>query len=156
MQGATFEWEGREYEYDPKSADWYWAVGIVAVALTIAALLFGSYLLAVLVVIATTALALHAAKHPPVHRFALTEQGLVIDHDLYPYEHLHSFAMLEYIGDDKPPVLSIKTESWFAPHLLIPLREVDVDALYTHLLERIEETEHSHSIVDVVAAWLRF
>ena len=31
-RSALFEWEGREYDHNPKSADWYWALGIIAVA----------------------------------------------------------------------------------------------------------------------------
>ena len=66
---ALLEWEGREYDHNPKSADWYWALGIIAVAATVASVLFGNYLLAVLVIVAAIALALHAAKRPPLHRF---------------------------------------------------------------------------------------
>ena len=156
MSNAIFEWEGVEYEHNPKSGDWYWAVGIVATAAVIASILFANYLLAVLVVIAAVTLALHAAKHPPTHRFAITEEGLVIDNDLHPYEHMRSFAMLEYIEGDGTPVLSIKTESWFSPHLLIPLNNVDADAMYEHLLIRIDEGEHRHTLSDLVAAWLGF
>ena len=59
-QTVIAEWQGREYEHNPKSADWYWALGIVGVATTIASLLFGNYLFAFLILIATTVLALHA------------------------------------------------------------------------------------------------
>jgi hypothetical protein len=119
-------------------------------------MLFGNYLLAALVVVAAVALWLHAAKHPPTHKFIVTDQGLAIDNDLHPFQNMHSFSLLEYVDGDKPPILSIKTESWFAPHLHIPLREVDVDALYDYLCERVEEEEHRHTISDLVAAWLRF
>jgi uncharacterized membrane protein YoaT (DUF817 family) len=156
MPQAIFEWHGQEYEHNLKSADWYWAVGIIATALVIAAVLFGNYLLAALVVIATVALALHAARHPPLHRFAIVDQGLMIDNDLHPYEHMHSFAVFEYIEGNRPPVLSIKTASWFSPHLVIPLNEVDADALYEHLLAHVDEGEHQHSLTDLVAAWLGF
>ncbi|KKW40533.1 MAG: hypothetical protein UY91_C0041G0006 [Parcubacteria group bacterium GW2011_GWB1_55_9] len=47
-QDVLLEWKGREYDHNPKSADWYWALGIIAVAATVAAILFGNYLLAVL------------------------------------------------------------------------------------------------------------
>ena len=49
---ALLEWEGREYDHNPKSADWYWALGIIATAGTIAPVLFGDYLLAILVIVA--------------------------------------------------------------------------------------------------------
>jgi hypothetical protein len=156
MPEAVFEWHGREYEHNPKSADWYWAIGIIAAALAIATFLFGNYMLTVLIVIAATALALHAAKHPPVHRFMLTERGLMIDNDLHLYEYINSFSMLEYIDAGRPPVLSIKTDHWFSPHLLIPLKNVDADAMYAYLLTKIDEGEHKHSLTDLVAAWLGF
>ena len=156
MPQAVFEWEGQEYEHNPKSADWYWAIGIIATTAAIASLLFANYLLALLIIIAAITLALHAAKKPVVHHFKLTDRGLLIDTSLHPYEHMRTFSVFEYIEVDKPPVLSIHTESWFFPHLLIPLIEVDADAVYLYLLEHIDEAEHHHTLSDLVAAWLGF
>ena len=45
---AIFEWEGTEYRFEDKSADWYWALGIIATAIAIAAVLFNNILLALL------------------------------------------------------------------------------------------------------------
>ncbi len=153
---AAFEWEGVEYEYSEKSADWFWALGIIAVAGAVAAVLFANYLLAVLIVVAAIALALHAAKKPPVHKFSLTGEGLVIGNELHPYERMRSFSILEYVEGDRPPVLSLKTEHWLAPHLLIPLNEVDADALYAFLLERVDEGEHPPTFADIIARWIGF
>ncbi len=150
------EWEGREYDHDPKSTDWYWALGIVAIAATIASILFGNFLLAVLIVIATVAIALHAAKEPPIHKFQLLDTGLMIGMDLHPYERMHSFTVLEDIDGEYPPLLSIKTASWHSPHLVIPLQGVDADMIYAHFLHHVDEADHPHTFSDLVAAWLRF
>lgn len=151
-----FEWEGKEYEHNPRSADWYWALGIVAVALAVAAVLFGDYLLALVIVVGAVALALHGAKEPPLHRFRITDEGLLIGDDLHPYSRMTSFSVLEDVEGELPPLLSIKTESWLSPHLVIPLQNVDADAVYAHLLANVEESEHAHSLADLVAAWLGF
>ena len=90
-----FEWEGREYDHEPKSAEWYWALGIIALAGVVAAVLFGEYLIAALVAFAAAALALHAAKVPPIHHFRLVEEGLVIGDELHPYARMESFSILE-------------------------------------------------------------
>jgi len=153
---ALVTWEGREYDHVPKSADWYWALGIIAAASAIAAILFGNYLLAFLVIVAGGAIALHAAKQPPLHQFRLVEQGLVIGEELHSFEHMMSFCVLEDTGGKLPPLLSIKTETWFSPHLIIPLENVDAEAVYIHFLQHVEEKEHTHSLSDVVAAWLGF
>lgn len=155
-RNVVLEWEGREYDHNPKSADWYWVVGIIAVAGTVAAILFGSYLLALLIVIGAVALALHAAKTPPLHRFRLLEQGLAVGDELHPFERMLSFSVLEDVEGTLPPLLSIKTESWLSPHLVIPLSGVDADAVYSFFLQRVDEGEHQHTFTDLVAAWLGF
>lgn len=153
---ALLEWEGREYDHNPKSTDWYWALGIVAVAGVVATVLFGNYLFAILIVIAAAALALHAAKVPPLHRFQLVEQGIVIGTELHAFERMISFSVLEDVQGELPPMISIKTESWLSPHLIIPLEGVDADAVYAYFLEHVDESEHHHTFTDLVAAWLGF
>ena len=155
-RNALLEWEGREYDHSPKSDDWYWALGIISVAGTVAAILFGSYLIATLIIIAAATLALHAAKHPPLHRFQLVEQGLFIGDELHRFERMLSFSVLEDIEGVLPPMLSIKTESWFSPHLVVPLEGVDADAVYAYFLHHVDEDEHHHTLSDLVAAWLGF
>lgn len=150
------EWEGREYEHTPRSADWYWVLGIIAAAGAIAAVLFESYLLALLIVVAAAAVALRAAKEPPVHRFTLVEDGLLIGEEMHPFRKMHSFSVFESIDGSLPPELSIKNDSWFTPHFVIPLADVDVDLVYDHFLKHVDEDEHKPTVVDLVAAWLGF
>jgi len=153
---AILEWEGREYDHNPKDADWYWVLGIVAVAVTIAAILFGNYLLAFMVVIAAAALALHAAKEPPLHRFRLVEEGIVIGNEMHHFERMLSFSVLEDVEGELPPMISIKTESWLSSHLIIPLEGVDADLVYAYFLHHVDEGDHKHTFADLVAAWLGF
>ncbi len=91
---ALFTWHGREYDHNPKDSDWYWSVGIIAVAGTIAAVLFGNYLFALLIIVAAGAIALHAAKEPPLHEFSLTPQGIIIGDRLHPFSAMLSFCVL--------------------------------------------------------------
>ena len=153
---AIAEWEGREYEHEPKSSDWYWALGIVAVAGAIAAGLFGNVLFAILILIAAAAIALHAAKQPPIHRFRLVETGLMIGDDLFPFERMISFSVLQDSEEKYPPILSIKTENWHSPHLLIPLDGADEETVLPYFLDHVDEVEHRHTFSDLVAAWLGF
>jgi hypothetical protein len=153
---ALLEWEGREYDHNPKSADWYWVLGIISVACVIAAVLFGNYLLGALIVIAAVVLGIHASKEPPLHHFRLTEAGIIIGEELHPFEKMDSFSVLEDVKGELAPMLSIKVDSWVSPHIIIPLAEVDVDVVYAHFLHHVEEKEHPHTFVDVVASWLGF
>lgn len=153
---VLFAWEGKEFEHSPRSADWYWALGILATALIIASVLFGNILVALLILVATGTIAVHTLYQPETHRFALTHEGLVIGNDLHPYERMRSFTVLEDIEGKFPPVLSIKTESIFSSHLVVPLENVDIDGVYALLLQNVDEGEHQHSFHDLVAHWLGF
>ncbi len=157
MQRAPFfEWEGFEYEHNPKTADWYWALGILSVAATLAALLFAQYLLAVLIIVAATSIALYATRKPPLHRFGLDDNGLYIGEEFHPFERMTSFSVLEDIEGELPPLLSIHTDLWFTPHLEIPLEDVDADGVYAHMLTHVEEKEHRPTLVHLIEAWLGF
>ncbi len=153
---VIFEWEGHEYAHNPKSGDWYWALGIVAIAGIVASILFANYLFAVLILIAAVTVALHGTKHPPLHRFRVAEHGLIIGDELHPFDNMISFSVLEDIEGELPPILSIKNESWLSPHLMIPLGGVDADAVYEYFLHHVDEGKHTHSFGDVVAAWIGF
>lgn len=143
-----FVWEGKEYEFQEKSADWYWALGILATAAAVASILFGNILLALVIVAAAVAIALQAAKRATVHRFAVTEQGLEIDERLYPYDTMLHFSVLEYPDHDLPPALSIKTRSLLTPHLLVPIVGVDPDEVYEYISHHLEEGRHETSVID--------
>lgn len=150
-----FEWEGKEHEFDDKPAEWYWALGVVSVASIIASILFGNYLLAVVLLTAAFAIGLQAAKEPGVHQFKLSEDGLMIDHRLYKFSIMHSFSMFEHIDPKQAPILSIKTNSILAPHFLIPLEGINADAMYAFLFAYIDEGEHKETLIDRAVDFLR-
>lgn len=154
-QQPRFSWQAQEYEFDDKSAEWYWALGIIATASIIASILFGNYLLAIVSASAAVALGLQATKEPHVHFFQLSEKGLSIGNRLYLFDLMHSFSVLEYIDNSKPPVLSIKTHSLLSPHLMIPLEDVDADAVYAFLFAYVDEGAHADTFVDHIIEWLR-
>ena len=147
-RAVFFEWEAMEYAFEEKGADWYWALGIIAVAIAVTSALFGNLILALLVIAASGTLALAVAKHPRLHRFQVTEQGIVMDDNLYTYDNILSFSILEYIDPTLPPALSLKTTHILAPHLLIPVVGPNPDELFEFLYEHIEEGKHDESLMD--------
>ena len=66
-----YEWEGTEYSFEEKGPDWYWAVGIIAVAAIIACILFNNLNLPRHVGTAAIAVAVQAAPHPRTHPVAI-------------------------------------------------------------------------------------
>ncbi len=150
-----YEWEGMEYSFEEKGADWYWALGIVATAAIIACILFNNFLLALVILAAASAVAVQAVKHPRVHHFAILEQGVAIDGTLYKYEDMLSFSVLEYLDPELPPALSLKTRKLLAPHLVIPIVGHDPQEIYEFFEAHIPEGRHDESFIDRVVDLLR-
>lgn len=154
-RAVFFEWNAEGYLFEEKSADWYWALGIVAVAAAIASALFGNVILALLIIAAAGTLALSSLKRPSMHRFSITDEGVMIDENLYEYESIASFSVLEYIDPKLPPALSIRTHKLLAPHLIIPIVGHDPMEIYEFFADHVEEGRHDESLVDRVIELLR-
>lgn len=154
-RAVFFEWEANGYIFEEKSSDWYWALGIVAVAAAVASILFGNVILALLIIVASGTLALTTMKRPQQHRFRITDEGVMIDENLYEYEKIVSFSVLEYIDPARPAALSIRTHYLLAPHLLIPIVGHDPVEIYEFFADHVEEGRHDESIVDRVIDLLR-
>jgi hypothetical protein len=150
-----FEWQGKEYSFEQKSADWYWALGIVALAIIVACVLFNNILLALVVAAGAGSIALHAAKHPRIHRFQITDEGIAIDTNLYPFSNMLHFSVLEYADPSWPPSLSVKTKSLLVPHLLIPIEGPDPLDVYEYVLNHLPEGRHDESVIDRLVDLLR-
>jgi len=156
MKEPLYEWNGMEYAFEERGADWYWALGIITLALCVAALLFGDFLLALVIVAGGGAIALQAAKHRRTHHFAIYDNGLAIDGNLYLFKDMRDFAILEYFDEALPPALSIKTNHIFAPHLLVPINDYDPDEIYDYVSQHLPEGMHEETLLDRVTAALRF
>lgn len=154
-QSPLFEWEGREYRFEEKGADWYWALGIIATAAVIACILFGNILLGLVIAAGASAIAIAAAKRSQVHRFSIYEDGITIDEHFYPFQQMLHFSVLEYVDETLPPSLSIKTKHFLAPHLLIPIVGHDPLEIYEYISLHLPEGRHDESVVDRIAELFR-
>lgn len=155
MPRTIFEWQGKEYSFEEKSADWYWALGIIAIAGVVACILFNNVILALVITAGAISIALHAAKHPRIHRFTITDEGIGIDTNFYSYESMLHFSVLEYADPTLPPSLSIKTKSLLVPHLLIPIVGHDPLEVYEYVLNHLDEGRHDQSIIDRLVDMMR-
>ncbi len=148
-------WRGHEYLHVEKSPDWYWALGLIAIAGAIAALIFNNVLFAVLILFGAFALALFASREPKEVRFALTQRGVRIDDTLHPYQSLASFAIDE-ITPQHVPKLILEAKSYLTPTLIIPLEHVDADHVHDYLLDYLPEEQHLEPLSHRIMEWLGF
>lgn len=148
------EWEAHEYEHKERSQDWFWAVGIISVAIAAAAAIFGNIIFGIFILTATFAMALFI-NHPPKEvRVVVDERGVTRDRILYPYSTLQSF----WIDVDHPhPKILLSSEKVFMPLIIVPLGgEVDLDNLHEVLSQFLQEKPHSLPLVEKIIESLGF
>lgn len=150
-------WSAREYDPATKSADWYWVLGILAVAGAIASFLLDNVLFAIVILLAGGVLALSSRATPPVHEFTLSDEGLAIDGRLLPFGSMVSFSAIEYLTEDGStvPVLSLRTKRVLMPLLTVPLSGAPVDDVLLFLDERVPLHAHEESVIERVIELLR-
>ena len=62
------KWETWEYEYIPKSNNWFWVVGIITIGLATASVLLDNILFAIFVALAGFTISLYASRKPKKRR----------------------------------------------------------------------------------------
>ena len=132
-------WEAYEHHHSSKGSDWYWILGIIALAITIASVVLGNMLFGILVFVGSLVMALHAAIEPKMVPYAVTQRGIRIGTILYPYSTLQSFYIDEESAVD--PELLIASNKLFMPLIVIPLPEEHLDEIEDILSIRLPE-EH--------------
>lgn len=150
----SIHWKTLEFEYKEKSADWYWTLGIVAVAGTLIAIILGNILFAILIIIATFTIALYANKHPKLIDFEISTRGIRADHILYPFSTLESFWIEE--GRDGTIKLLLTSKKTFALQIIIPLANAPVHDIHEFLIHKLHEIEQHESFTERIMELVRF
>lgn len=139
MEEDAIRWQAPEYEHYEKTPDWYWGLGVVAVALIALALYLDNLLFAFVVAIGAFAMALYAARKPLMIEFAVTDRGVKIGNTLYPYQTLRHFWLNER-EDGERRTLFIISNKPLIPLINIPVAdEVATRKLREFLLKRLPE-----------------
>lgn len=146
-------WHTEEYNHEKKSADWYWAVGIVAVSGAAASIFLGNVLLGILIVIGAFSLMLLASRPPEIIGIKIDESGITVGKYRHPFANLESFWINEHTD---PPRLLITAKKTFAPHIIVLVKDVSVEGLRSRLRERVKEEEQHESLIQLIMENLGF
>ncbi len=147
-QGNTLtEWTFQEYEQRPRSKGWFLGLGIVAGFFLVIALWTANFLFALLIILFALILFLHYNKEPITIRFAITDVGVILGEQFFPFKDLTKF----WIIYDPPEVkkLYIQKKAAITPVMIIPLTDVNPiyvrDILLNYLKEDLEPEDESFS-----------
>jgi hypothetical protein len=111
-------WQSHEYEYVEKNADWYWAMGIVVVAVAVVSFMVGNILFGIVILLGGFSLAIHAARKPALQNFEINQKGVMVDNILYPYVTLDSF-WVDDLSSPHPKII-LKSGKFLMPQIILP------------------------------------
>lgn len=141
---ALISWIAPEHLHVEKGTDWYWAVGIVTLALAAVAVIFGNIIVSIFIVVAATALVMHSSRPARDVYHEVNDRGIVVDNVLYPFLGLESFWIPH---DEFPSKIILKSDRLFTPFIIIYINEVDPEEVREVLLKYIAETEHHEPLI---------
>ncbi len=149
------EWQAHEYVHTEKTSEWYWALGLLALACSVAALLYNNGIFALLILIGAFVLALFASRRPPLVTFNLSQRGIRIDDAFYPFNALKSFAVHE-LSPNHIPKLILEARHGLMRHIIIPIEGVHADDVHDFLVNYLPEEDHAEPLIIHVMEWLGF
>ncbi len=130
-------WEAPEHTHGDKGGDWYFALGILTVAVIVASIIFGNFLFALLAGLSGASLAVATSQQPRIIRYGVSVRGVFVENTLYPFASLRSY----YINEEDPrgPQLLAISDKTFAPMIVMPIPEEYIDEIDDILSERLPE-----------------
>lgn len=150
---VLFSFKAPEYLDKERSSDWFWAVGIISSAIIVTSILFNNILLAVFLIITTTIIFVYAKRKPEIITVEITENGVRIGKNMYPYSSLQAFWINDY---DFFSNLLLKSSSVINPIISIPLIKTDQEKIREVLQEYLHEKEIIEPLSQKLMEYLGF
>ncbi|MDQ3076124.1 MAG: hypothetical protein M3Q34_03270 [bacterium] len=142
------EWLAPQYEHKQQSVDWFWALGIIIVATTIASIILENYFFAILILIGGTLLWHFSIIKPAMVDYELNQKGFKIKNRMHPYENIKHF----WVQKGQNPILHVQSERFFLPTLSIPIYPNIADKIRDKMISKgvIEQEIPEHPSVKVM------
>lgn len=144
-------WQAVEYERPPRSADWFWGLGVLMILGIILSLIFGNFLLAIIILLGGFVLIKQNKQEPVLTTYEVNNDGVRAGNTFYPYKNLDSFWVAY---KQERPKLLLESKRSFMPLIDLPLGDTNPQALHNFLLKRLKAEEHEESIINALADWL--
>lgn len=149
------EWTVPEYVHREKHPDWFWTIGLIALIGVILSAVFGNFLLAVLIFMSGILLILFSNKHPIMMTIEISEVGIQIQNELFPYANIKKFWILTRENGTSKLILQI--ERFVNPFVSLPIHEdISLEDLREVIMANVTEEEMAEPIGDRISETLGF
>lgn len=149
----SLRWQAPEYNHYQRSADWFWAVGIITISIAVLAFVFKNQLFGILILLSAGILVFYAIRTPQDVEYEINHRGIVVGRDLHPYLTLESF-WIETRGGE--PKIILRSKKAVSPYIIIPIHEDSVDEISAVLHQFLEEKEMTEPASHKIMEYLGF
>ncbi len=153
MDREEIRWHTLEYSPTTRSTDWFWGFGLIVIVGMALAIWFGNGLFAVIILLSAALIGMLSLRDPREIDCRLTERGVSVGDDFYPYRSIESFSIHDR-HDEHKLVLCLK--KFMVPHLSVPLGQTNPKEVQLYLSEHLPEEERHSAIADSIARRLGF
>ena len=151
---SKIRWLAPEYEFHEKTPEWYWALGIIAAALVLAAVVLHNFLFAVFAVLAGFSVGLYGTRRPRMITHEINSGGVSLGNRNFNYENIDHF-WINYNPPTKKELI-LESKKTFSTHTIILLGDADPEPIRRYLLQYLKEKKIEESLVAVIARVLKF
>lgn len=122
-----------------RHADWFWVVGILAVAFAVVAIFLDNMLFALVILLGGGGLLLSANHKAYSVEYEISHRGIRIGDKYHPLSHIEAFCIDREREDEY--FLRFKSTHVFSPLITLPIPPEDADEIEHLLLGHVKE-EH--------------
>ena len=150
-EDSGISWHVDTHEHRERSNDWYWGLGLIALAGAGLAIFFGNALFAVILLLGLGSVGVLVARGPREHEVRVTSKGLHFDGTLYRWSSVSSF----WVEENREPHLLVTTQGVLHPQLVIPIGDVNRarnlrEYLRRHSTEEEQEPHLGHYVAEML------
>lgn len=136
QKGETIlSWQAFEFKDRELKTDWFWAIGIIALAGSVTAFIYANFLFGIFIILSTASIFYFATVKARLITYEITSGGVVYEGMFYPFETLHAFWLEEHVETDRK--LLLKSERFFVPILTLPYDDAETGDLIHEALSDI-------------------
>ncbi len=140
----TIEWSAPEYSHKERDADWFWAIGLIAIVACGIAVWLHNYIFAVFIFISGATLIMFTMREPQETTFIIEKSGVTLGRELHEWNGIKSFNIKNNEKDIYAKLL-IETTKHFLPIYTLPLPKDKVEEIKENLEKVIPRSEIQES-----------
>lgn len=152
---VLISWKFPEFIKYEKSARWYLIAAVVTALFLLYAVLTFNFLFAVIVIMVVMIILMRENKEPRKINFAITEMGIMMSRDFFPFRDIKNFSII--YDPPQVKVLYLEFKSKLRPRFSAPLEDKNPNEVRKILKENIDEDldRTGESISDSIGRWLK-